>query len=152
MLQLMVLNLHIAGWMRCLVRDLWSSSNRIVFTFGVRERWSIRFLNFTLRVHLLDNSILLGLTLLRPPALTLHYSHLWLLLLSLGPYPFDLILHLQETPLSLLPPEPLLLGLALPLPHQRRHLELVEVLDHLQRLRVLPRPLRLYDLLKHVVQ
>lgn len=79
----------------------------------------------------------------------MHRSHL---LLGLSPDPFQLVLHLRESPLGLLPPEPLLLGLTLPLPDQGRDLELVEVLDHLQRLRVLPRPLRLDDLLEHVVQ
>ena len=131
------------------VRDLRGSANWEVFTFGVRERRSIWFLNLTLWIHLLNDPILLCLTLLCPPALPLHLCHL---ILSLSPHPFQFLLHLRKSPLSLFPPQPLLFSFTLPLPHQRRHLQLIEVLDHLQCLRVLLRTLRLDDLLEHVVQ
>ena len=152
LMKLVLLLNNTAGWMGSLVRDLWGSANWEVFTSGVREWWSIRFLNLTLWVHLLDNSVLLGLTLLCSPAFTLHNSYLRLLFLGLSPRPFDLVLHLRKVPLRLFPPLSLLLSLALPLSYQRCYFELIEVFDHLEWLRVLPRPLGLDDLLKHVVQ
>ena len=150
LLQLVLLLEHTVGRMKDLVvRELGRSTNWEVFPFGVRERRRIRFLNLTLRIHLLNDPILLSLTFLCPPALSLHYCHL---ILSFSPDPFEFLLHLLKPPLSLFPPESLLLSLALPLPHEGWHLQLVEVLDQLQRLWVLLRTLRLDDLLEHVVQ